>query len=70
MQKRLLKIGVDGITTSINALEALKTTDLKSRKSAKVSQKSKWTKRIFATTKTLAGLRACRAVVKTIPKRV
>jgi hypothetical protein len=46
MQKRLLKITSDSIRIAVNALEALKTADLKSRKAAKASAKPKWTKRI------------------------
>ena len=70
MQKRLLKVAADSTGAAINALEALKSVDIKSRKAAKASAKPKWTQRIDDTTKAIEALRASRAVVKSLPKRV
>lgn len=70
MQKRLLTVSSDSIRTAVNALEALKTTDIKSRKAAKPSAKPKWTKRIDETTQIITDLRKLRLRVKSLPKRV
>jgi len=70
MQKRLLKISNDSIACAINALEALKTADIKSRKTATASAKYRWSKRIDDTTDAIDTLRTAKRVVRNLPKRV
>ena len=70
MQKRLLKVSIDSTGVAINALEALKTADIKSRKSAKASAKPKWTKRIDKTTSSITALRGVKRFLRELPKRV
>ena len=70
MQKRLLKVSIDSVGVAINALEALKSADIKSRKAARVSAKPKWTKRIDATTASVNILRLVKTRLRQLPKRV
>jgi len=70
MQKKLLKLAYSGLSSTVDALELAKTADIKSRKAAKPSAKSKWTKRIIATTETLILVRTARVRVRNLPRRV
>jgi len=70
MQRKLLKLAYSGLTSAVDALELAKTADIKSRKAAKPSAKSKWTKRINATTLTIKLAREARKNVRNLPRRV
>ena len=70
MQRRLLKSAYGSCTAAIEVLETLKTADIKARKLAKPSAKSKWTRRIDATTSSLVALRGVRRFIREMPKRV
>jgi hypothetical protein len=70
MQRRLLKSAYSSLSASVESLEILKTADIKSRKTAKPSAKSKWTKRINATTGIIKLVRTARRDVRSLPRRV
>jgi len=70
MQKTLLSLAHSSTKDAILALEELKTADIKARKAAKPSAKSKWTKRINATTQIITSLKKARMGVRSLPKRV
>jgi len=70
MKQKLLKAAYGNITATINVLETLKSLDIKSRRRAKGSAKSAWTKRITTISKTLTLLRTARKYVRSLPRRV
>jgi len=70
MQKKLLKSAYSSLHAAQDVLETVKSADIKARKLAKASAKSKWSKRIDTTTDCIKLVQYTKNLVRHLPRRV